>query len=136
MELVWSIIVTTIICKNIRFRKIVVSFLNMQVLLFDDTQTLKLASQNVEIWLDSDARVAMWVSTVCFGRRPSGFNHFSNVKFEFGCFPDPFRTLHPTSVFRWKLTISFTLSHFCQFATHSSRYSSRTTESILVILCF
>ena len=64
------IIVTTIICKNIRFSKIV-SFLNMQVLLFDGTQTLKLASQNVEIWLDSDARVAMWVSTVSEGHPDS-----------------------------------------------------------------
>jgi hypothetical protein len=43
----------------------------MQVLLFDDTQTLKLASQNVEIWLDSDARVAMWVSTVSEGHPDS-----------------------------------------------------------------
>jgi hypothetical protein len=43
----------------------------MQVLLFDDTQTLKLASQNVEIWLDSDARVTMWVSTVSGGHPDS-----------------------------------------------------------------
>ena len=49
------------------------------------------------------------------------------------------RALHLIYICRYKgskLTISFTLSHFCQFATHSSRYSSRTTESILVILCF
>jgi len=63
-----------------------------------DTQTLKLASQNVRNMVGFGC-ASYDVGIDRFGR-PSGFKHFSNVKFEFGCLPDPFRTLHPTSVFQ------------------------------------